>query len=120
MVPVISAGEKFLKVKKDSAELKLLAGSNATFYRDGRVKLVCKARGYPLPTITWLKNDEVIDKEFDIIGISVQNNSLVMTNVSWETAAYTCVARNRFGTVNVTSFIKYEGKIIAVINPLPT
>ena len=49
------------------------------------------------------------------MGVSVQNNSLLLKDVSRLGGAYTCVASNTFGSDNATSFIQYFGKVKVII-----
>ena len=115
MYPVISKGKRHLQVLNNFTQQSLYAGSNATFYSNGKARLNCNASGHPLPTITWLINDEVVNEEVKVMGVSVQNNSLLLKDVSRLGGAYTCVASNTFGSDNATSFIQYFGKVKVII-----
>lgn len=115
MLPVISEGKRHLRVLKNFTQHSLFAGSNATFYSNGKARLNCNASGHPLPTITWLINDEVVNEDVKVMGVSIQNNSLLLNGVSRLGGAYTCVASNTFGSYNATSYIQYFGKVKLVI-----
>ncbi|XP_040270213.1 immunoglobulin superfamily DCC subclass member 4-like isoform X1 [Bufo bufo] len=66
--------------------------------RAGTARFVCRAEGDPEPTITWLKNGEVLPSNG---RVRIQpRGSLVITQVALEdTGYYQCVAENILGSV---------------------
>lgn len=66
--------------------------------RAGTVRFVCRADGDPEPTISWLKNGQVLPSNG---RVRIQSRgSLVITQVALEDAGYyQCVAENIMGSV---------------------
>ncbi|XP_072004768.1 immunoglobulin superfamily DCC subclass member 4-like isoform X2 [Engystomops pustulosus] len=70
--------------------------------RAGTARFVCRAEGDPEPTITWLKNGEVLPSNGKV---RIQpRGSLVITQVALEDAGYyQCVAENILGSICATA-----------------
>ncbi|XP_032806265.1 fibroblast growth factor receptor 2-like isoform X3 [Petromyzon marinus] len=67
------------------------------------VKFRCPAAGMPIPSIVWFKNGREFHGEHRIGGIRLRHQhwSLIMESVvPSDHGNYTCVVRNRHGTVN--------------------
>ena len=78
--------------------------------------LECKAKGYPLPTASWLKNDLPIDTSDPRVSFSeyegVENATLRIENLNYsDRADYTCVATNDDGvSANATILVRVKSK----------
>ncbi|KAM4541575.1 fibroblast growth factor receptor 3 isoform 1-T1 [Fundulus diaphanus] len=69
------------------------------------VKFRCAADGKPMPTISWLKNGKEFKGEQRMGGIKLRHQqwSLVMESaVPSDRGNYTCVVRNKYGTISHT------------------
>ncbi|XP_045923610.1 protein turtle homolog A [Micropterus dolomieu] len=77
--------------------------------------LACVANGNPTPTITWLKDDSVIQT------INDQEGALSLRAVSMQSAGqYTCHASNSEGYVTRLTKVKIKGPPVIVIPPEST
>ena len=86
-------------------------GDSATLYCNTNVTLVCDAGGEPFPRISWLFNGQEVGKTFKNHSLVIQNNSLVLWNISKQAGLYTCVASNVNGTINASTVIRYVGML---------
>ena len=75
------------------------------------MSLLCEAMAIPTPSITWLKNEEILDLSASSIDISFSNrdnsntSTLVLSSLNFtDTARYSCFAVNSLASVqNSTS-----------------
>ena len=79
---------------------------------DNSVTFHCSATGYPLPNLTWFKNDseiflEVVDIQSWQSGTLETSSNLTLSGLSeYDTAGYYCLASNNFVSfLNQTSHI---------------
>ncbi|KAK3606106.1 hypothetical protein CHS0354_006469 [Potamilus streckersoni] len=65
------------------------------------IQLDCDARGYPFPTITWLKDGVKIDCDDDDSNCEIEGFKLKINNLVLKDAGnYTCIVENRFGHIS--------------------
>jgi len=82
--------------------------------------LECKAKGYPLPVASWLKNDLPIDTSDTRVSFSefegVENATLRIKDLNYsDRADYTCVATNSEGAyANATILVRVKNKLAAL------
>ncbi|XP_057674936.1 protein turtle homolog A-like isoform X2 [Corythoichthys intestinalis] len=81
----------------------------------GHLSLVCAAIGNPLPTITWMKDGNVIQMGND------QEEVLSLTAVSFQSAGqYTCHAYNSEGNATLETKVKIKGPPVIIVPPKST
>ncbi|XP_077353763.1 protein turtle homolog B-like [Festucalex cinctus] len=81
----------------------------------GHLSLVCAAVGNPPPTITWLKDGNMIQIGND------QEEVLSLTAVSVQSAGqYTCHASNSEGNVTLETKVKIKGPPVIIVPPKST
>ncbi|XP_077398487.1 protein turtle homolog B [Vanacampus margaritifer] len=81
----------------------------------GHLSLVCAAVGNPLPTITWLKDGNMIQMGND------QEEVLSLTAVSVQSAGqYTCHASNSEGNATLETKVKIKGPPVIIVPPKST
>ncbi|XP_064475198.1 neuroplastin-like isoform X2 [Ornithodoros turicata] len=81
--------------------------------------LYCKASGVPLPTITWLKDDEPLNTSDSRISLeawqNVSNAKLSIQNLNFDDRAqYTCIASNVVGNDTITILVRVKDKLAAL------
>ena len=65
--------------------------------------LVCEAKGYPSPSVTWKKNEKVLQT-------SITRTDFIIDNTSEKDAGkYECEASNSLGTVSYTVEVTIKG-----------
>ena len=72
-------------------------------------QLVCWVSGTPTPTITWLKDDQVIgeSRDYSMLTLTHQRHLLIVTNTTQHfTGRYTCRATNGLGEVTSTATLR--------------
>jgi hypothetical protein len=82
------------------------------------VTLECRARGLPLPVVTWYNNQNGIDqqilqdgKRFVFENTTVTNGQLVISDLHFDDyTIYTCVATNPFGSNNGTTLLRVKSQ----------
>lgn len=116
-LPYIALGENHLEETSCSKPVSLFVGDNATLYCNTSVILLCDAAGDPTPRISWVVNGETFTKEFENVNLLVQNNTLVLRSVSFQSGLYTCVASNVNGASNGSTSINYIGRYGRIFLP---
>ena len=72
-----------------------------------KIELTCLARGYPLPTYTWLHNGTVIVRDS---RVDLENGTLTITKARKDDRGnYTCVAWNEAGTIPSQTMLMVYG-----------
>jgi len=85
-------------------------------YVGGELKLECRARGLPLPSVTWYGNDKLILSDGKRVTVSnvtdgVTNGLLSIDSLlSSDYMIYTCVATNRYDTNNGTTLVRVKSR----------
>lgn len=116
-------GSLFITIKKSYSPT-ILYFNNQTAYHQAMVKLFCNVSGYPLPRISWFKDNEPLGKrikekngqescEGSVNGLMYQFNDplyvglLVICHPSHDqhTGFYTCQASNQAGGTKATAFL---------------
>ncbi|KAK3576947.1 hypothetical protein CHS0354_017622 [Potamilus streckersoni] len=77
------------------------------------VKFECKVLGFPIPTLTWYKNDEVIDNDnkIQIEGTEYGNYCITINDVTKrDEGTYKCRAANTEGSSTSTIYLGVKAK----------
>lgn len=71
------------------------------------VSMECRAQGEPLPTVRWLKNDNLVIPSKNKYTITGDGITLKVDNINFsDTAAYTCEAQNEAGKrIDISSLV---------------
>ena len=89
--------------REDVVEL-VVEDSKATVVEGNVLYLMCEAKGYPTPSVTWKKNGKVLQtnsrKTDFIIDYASENDA----------GKYECEASNSVGTVSYTVEVTIKGK----------
>lgn len=84
------------------------------------IELTCLIMGYPIETVQWMKDNEVLPHEFwkvQAVNETVRNTTLIMSEVTKkDNASYTCVASNKYHSANASSAILVLDKPLISIN----
>ena len=79
--------------------------SKVTIFEGNVLYLVCEAKGYPTPSVTWKKNDKVLQT-------SINKTDFITDDTSEKDAGkYECEASNSAGTVSYTVEVAIKGKV---------
>ncbi|XP_056147181.1 protein turtle homolog A-like [Lampris incognitus] len=82
-----------------------------------RLSFTCAANGNPTPTLTWLKDGDVIQGE----NAQVRNGTITLPAVSMQSGGhYTCHASNTEGNVTHVMKLKIKGPPVIVLPPKST
>ena len=84
----------------------------------GQAKFITHIEGLPRPTISWYRDDELIQpsEEFEIAYSEEHIASLFIHDVLPEDAGtYVVVAENEVGSVKTTAQLQVEGKHVAML-----
>lgn len=103
----LTASEKpAIVIEEKLLNQKLKVGSQWT--------VVAQIKGYPFPKITWLKNDQSIDKSQDVKVVSKENTSTITikTTKRSSTGKYTIRAENEFGSDAVELNLRIFGELV--------
>ena len=77
--------------------------SKVTVVEGNVLYLVCEAKGYPLPFVTWIKNGKVLQT-------NIRKTDLIIDDTSEKDAGkYECEASNIVGTVSYTVEVTIKG-----------
>ena len=77
--------------------------SKATVVEGNVLYLVCEAKGYPSPSVTWKKNEKVLQT-------SITRTDFIIDDTSEKDAGkYECEASNSLGTVSYTVEVTIKG-----------
>ena len=78
--------------------------SKVTIFEGNVLYLVCEAKGYPTPSVTWKKNDKVLQT-------SINKTDFITDDTSEKDAGkYECEVSNSVGTVSYTVEVAIKGK----------
>ena len=104
-----------------AAAPKIIAPPQSSSVLQGSIaRLICNATSESTYTVTWLKNDYVINVTENAQNYSLSNNSsssglslssyLTIHNVTMaDTANYTCTVTNIYGTQSATAYLEVQG-----------
>ena len=67
--------------------------------------LVCEAKGYPSPSVTWKKNGKVLQTNINKTDFIIDDTS------EKDAGKYECEASNSVGTVTYTVEVAIKGKV---------
>lgn len=91
---------------------------------DYNVTLDCKAKGLPLPVVTWYGYNTTTgvnqlissdDKRVLILNSTITNGQLKITKLTYDDyKLYTCVASNRYGSHNGTTLVRVKSQWRAI------
>lgn len=87
----------------------------------GSVNLTCLVTGHPLPTVEWLKDDELVNTTNERLQVSTSEMdtvnvlaSLLIENLEREdNGSYTCQASNEFTNYTAVQNLLVEGKCLS-------
>lgn len=83
--------------------------SKATVVEGNVLYLVCEAKGYPNPSVTWKKNGKVLQT-------NVTRTDFIIDDTSGKDAGkYECEASNTVGTVSYTVEVTIKGEVTGSI-----
>ena len=81
------------------------------------VELECKGRGNPTPTINWKKNNVVVNNvTFPRYYLRSTGSLQIVRSQKSDTAKYTCVATNRYGSKQANATLTVLSKFILLLN----
>lgn len=86
----------------------------------GRANLTCLVTGHPLPTVEWLKNDELVNTTNERLQVFTSEmdtvNILAFLEIEdlerEDNGTYTCQASNEFTNKTAAQNLLVEGKIV--------
>lgn len=106
----ISTVIKILPKKKDEPPIVQEGLQNITSETNKKIILSCVFGGFPIPQVTWYKNDTIITSK-SIITYENRIAKLIIENTTIEDeATYTCIAENTLGKVQTSCEIKIQDK----------
>lgn len=97
---IVESGEVFLNVASPEAPVILpnFEGSVMKNKISDQILLICDATGLPVPTVTWYKNDAILQVEENSSRISIDNHTVNIQFLNPEDAGvYRCDALNKIG-----------------------
>ncbi|XP_073456587.1 hemicentin-2 [Aquarana catesbeiana] len=79
--------------------------------REGRpITLQCNAKGYPQPTVTWSKGEEMLTVDGSHYLLNKDGSLLIALPSSADSGYYTCTAANQVGTASKVSHLLVHAK----------
>ena len=93
----------------------LKVGDDVTAIAGTEVTIQCLASGVPDPKVTWYYNGQVCpEKHLSSYGYGISfHNKAILSSAGGN---YTCVARNAFGSVSVTSSLHVIGRFKSFVH----
>lgn len=89
-------------------DLHVVIGHNVTVTKGHNIFITCPVRGVSRPSITWMKEKEVIESSKHV---SVQGEQLLLTSVTQKSSGtYYCFAETEHGTSNSSTVLTVIGK----------
>ena len=79
--------------------------SKVTIFEGNVLHLVCEAKGYPSPSVTWKKNGKVLQTNINKTDFIIDDTS------EKDAGKYECEASNSVGTVTYTVEVAIKGKV---------
>jgi len=114
-------GQQFKQIVNLNAEpyVKKFEPKSKNLVQGDPLELHCKAFGYPLPTVNWLKEEDPIFWDTDRVTLSlfngVENATLRIEDMDFDDRAnYVCVANNKYGAHNATVLVRVKDKLAAL------
>ena len=79
--------------------------SEVTVVHGNALYLVCEAKGFPTPSVTWKKNGKVLQTNIN------KTEFIIDVTTEKDTGKYECEASNSVGTVNYVVEVSIKGKV---------
>ena len=90
---------------------------NETVKEGSKVTFQCNATGNPSPTLSWTKDDNLINQSSNNIVLSEDSQTLTINNVQRNDAGiYLCNATNNVNSVSASAHLNVQCKYKIVIS----
>ena len=85
---------------------------NTTATRDTRLTLQCEVQGYPIPTVTWITEDNVKTKYAEMMTLDGTHYLNIARVQNSHQGQFICEAKNKLGTARKELFLNIKGRNI--------